>query len=81
MGKNGSLSVLRPVDNSVDSSVQYIHILIGRSARLAPRLLSVLQVTHFQVFVTTRVNFTENAAIAPQVSQIKAFHRNGIVDL
>jgi hypothetical protein len=78
MGKNESWRGPRPVDNSVDCGVQDIHILRGRSGHLAPRLLAVLQVTRFQAFVRTLANFTKIAAMTPQVSQIKAFHRSGI---
>jgi hypothetical protein len=35
----------------------------------------VLQVTRFQVFETAAAKFKKIVAIAPQVSQIKAFHR------
>jgi hypothetical protein len=63
------------VDNSVDSGVQEIHILLGRSRRLARRLHLVLQVPRFHVLALRWTNFTEIVAMAPQVSQIKAFHR------
>jgi hypothetical protein len=62
----------------VDSGVQEIHILRYQPQSLATRLLLLLQVKRFHAFALSSADFTKTVAMAPQVSQIKAFHRTGI---